>query len=390
MARSGVCPVQTVRTLLVTLVVLTSAPTAAEPFVVAGEAAPEPAERKPQPGRLDFVVGIYGGTLLPSNEHELYDSTQSFHSPYQSVAPKGGLRLGFFPLTFLGFEAEGGGAPVENERGESHTLFDLRGHAVLQIPWRVTPFVVAGGGLMGVDGETGGDVDEALHWGGGVKVYATPWMTVRVDARHIISSRQGPNSGNTDHFEATAGLGFVLFREDEVPDYVAAVEAPPSGAERARPAPAPEPQVVVVNRTLFVETVEPVRFGFDRAEVPDSFRPLLEKVIRLLAEREELDVVVVGHADAIGSPGYNQLLSERRAEAVAVFMVRRGVRRQRIRLRGEGEGLPIDSNDTDEGRARNRRTEITVVERRTQPEAAVVEARREDELPAPPPPTVNE
>ncbi|MEL6189081.1 MAG: hypothetical protein AAFU79_31045, partial [Myxococcota bacterium] len=71
--------------------------------------APEP---PPEPGRFDLEIGVFGGVFVPSSEHELYDSTQSFQSPYQSVGPKIGLlRLGFYPLPFLGVEGEGGYAP---------------------------------------------------------------------------------------------------------------------------------------------------------------------------------------------------------------------------------------------------------------------------------------
>lgn len=352
----------------------------------------------PQAGIAE--LGLYGGLLVPSEDHELYDSSQSFHSPYEAFGGRLGLRLGFFPLSYLGAEAEGGYTPIDNLRGERNHLYDIRGHAVVQLPYRLTPFLVFGGGLVGVDGARGGDVDAALHWGGGVKMYATPWLHLRLDGRHVISGAAGAGTGNTGHFEATAGLGITLFRP-EASDALAAVEPAPEPEPEPTPEATPEPEPVaaapepvtepepaqpvlepvVLERTLYVEAMEPVRFGFDSAAIPDGFRFELVEVVGLMLNRPELDVVVVGHADATGPAAYNQRLSERRAEAVASFLADRGVARDRIRTRGEGESSPVASNETEDGRARNRRTELTVVERRQSP-AGSVEARLD---PAPDP-----
>ena len=67
---------------------------------------------------------------------------------------------------------------------------------------------------------------------------------------------------------------------------------------------------------------------------------------------------VVGHADAVGSDTYNQGLSERRASSVASYMVSRNVLPARLFVAGQGERQPIASNDTEAGRAQNRRVEI--------------------------------
>jgi len=76
-----------------------------------------------------------------------------------------------------------------------------------------------------------------------------------------------------------------------------------------------------------------------------------------------LDVVIaVGHTDARGSDSYNQRLSERRAEAVKAYMLNQGIPAERVRTEGRGETQPVASNDTDEGRAKNRRVEVTVIQ----------------------------
>lgn len=356
-----------------------------EPYEADAFRIEERASLPPAPQPMTLVLGVLGGAFLPSSEHELYDSTQSFHAPFNEVAAKLGLRLGFFPFEFFGIEGEAGYAPTRNARSEDNHIFDVRGHAVIQYPWRVTPFLLAGGGLIGVEGIRGGDVDEALHWGGGLKFFLNSRVNVRLDGRHVVSSRLGRNTGNSDHFEVTAGVGVVLFREEEVPVYVAEAPPPSDGLDppprpaAAAPDPVPVPKpveapVVVVERTLYVESMDPVRFRFGSARLPAGFETILREVLNLMAERPELDVVVVGHADATGPAEYNLLLSERRAQSVAVFLVKRGIERPRIRVRGEGERVPVASNDTAKGRAKNRRTEITVIERRDNPD--LMEARR--------------
>lgn len=363
---------------------------AAEPSAERVESKASPRARpRPElaPSPMSLVVGLYGGAFLPSGEHELYDSTQSFQAPFNEVGPKVGLRAGFFPFSFLGVEAEGGYGAQRNQVGAHTDIYDMKGHVVAQVPWMISPFVLGGGGFLGARSRRGGDVDGALHWGGGVKVFATPWLDFRLDGRHVISGAEGPNSGNTDHFEVTAGLDVLVFRkEPDRPKQVVVVARPeppvavatPPEPVRPAPEPTPEPaspepvvEPVVLERTLYVEAFSPVQFKFDSASIPQGFLPILQEVIQIMVERPELDVVIVGHADATGSERYNQRLSERRAEAVAVFFVKRGVERPRIRVRGEGERIPIASNATRAGRARNRRTELTVVERREGAEKAL-------------------
>ena len=72
------------------------------------------------------------------------------------------------------------------------------------------------------------------------------------------------------------------------------------------------------------------------------------------------DLLIVGHTDQVGPASYNQSLSERRASAAATYLVGQGVARTRIGTRGMGESEPIASNDTELGRAKNRRVEVAI------------------------------
>jgi outer membrane protein OmpA-like peptidoglycan-associated protein len=69
--------------------------------------------------------------------------------------------------------------------------------------------------------------------------------------------------------------------------------------------------------------------------------------------------MIVGHTDAVGTDSYNQDLSERRSESAARYLESRGVQ-TRIQTRGRGELEPLDTNDSDYGRQRNRRVEVAI------------------------------
>lgn len=325
---------------------------------------------------------MFSGAFIASQNHELYDSTQSFQSPLNPFGLSLSLRAGYFPLSFLGAEVEGGFVPQGNERAESVNLFTARGHAVVQLPWRVTPFVLAGGGWLGVSSDTGGDIDPALHWGGGVKVYPVDWMSVRVDARQIWSASQGPGAGNTSHYELLAGISFTLWRAEEEPEPppVIFVEADPVDdvqpelmevpatieAARTMPTPPETPARVVA------ESLGRVHFAFGSAKLGPSAFPQLDLTAQMLEKHTELVVHIAGHTDAIGSDGFNLRLSRRRARAVVRYLVEAGVDPNRLKVFAYGESAPTATNKTPKGRAANRRCEIRVFDDRGNPLASNV------------------
>jgi outer membrane protein OmpA-like peptidoglycan-associated protein len=95
--------------------------------------------------------------------------------------------------------------------------------------------------------------------------------------------------------------------------------------------------------------------------VQPQFQATLDQVAQVLSQYNETYIDVYGHTDSTGSDAYNQQLSERRAQSVANYLEGRGVQSARIGTRGFGETQPIAANDTEEGRAANRRVEIRVV-----------------------------
>ncbi|MBQ5778541.1 MAG: OmpA family protein, partial [Paludibacteraceae bacterium] len=101
-------------------------------------------------------------------------------------------------------------------------------------------------------------------------------------------------------------------------------------------------------------------FDFDSNTLKKESFGELKRIIRFLAENPKANIELAGHTDSIGSREYNIKLSERRAKAVYEYMIKHGVPEDRISYKGYGPDLPIASNETDEGRAKNRRTEIRI------------------------------
>ncbi len=101
-------------------------------------------------------------------------------------------------------------------------------------------------------------------------------------------------------------------------------------------------------------------FAPDSADLNAAFGTVLDAVAVVLKKYEKTVIEVAGHTDSAGSHAHNQALSERRAAVVAAYLEKRGVQKTRIVAVGAGETRPVASNDTSDGRARNRRVELTL------------------------------
>lgn len=109
---------------------------------------------------------------------------------------------------------------------------------------------------------------------------------------------------------------------------------------------------------LRVRVSSEASFAFDRADIKPEFKPTLDKVAAVLRDDPNVRITIIGFTDSMGSEEYNQRLSERRAKATADYLISRGVSSSQIASKGLGESEPRASNDTEAGRAQNRRVEI--------------------------------
>jgi OOP family OmpA-OmpF porin len=105
-----------------------------------------------------------------------------------------------------------------------------------------------------------------------------------------------------------------------------------------------------------------VLFDLNSAEVKSEAYPMLNESVLILKKNPNLKVEIDGHADSTGAAAYNMTLSEKRAEAIKAYFVSRGIDPNRLTTKGFGITKPAASNKTKEGRAKNRRVELTPVQ----------------------------
>jgi outer membrane protein OmpA-like peptidoglycan-associated protein len=101
-----------------------------------------------------------------------------------------------------------------------------------------------------------------------------------------------------------------------------------------------------------------VTFDTSSYAIKPSFAPVLDQLAQTLQQNPEVVAAVVGHTDSTGSPAYNQTLSVNRAQSVTGYLAQRGIAPQRLSATGMGQNQPIGDNNTEAGRAANRRVEI--------------------------------
>ncbi|MES2642354.1 MAG: OmpA family protein [Myxococcota bacterium] len=111
----------------------------------------------------------------------------------------------------------------------------------------------------------------------------------------------------------------------------------------------------------FTGTIDGIVFAHDSAEILPESEPVLAAAAAVLREYPDVRILILGHTDAVADDAYNLTLSRARAEAVATWIGAHGVDPARLTADGLGETRPVDSNETDEGRARNRRVEFAIV-----------------------------
>lgn len=103
-----------------------------------------------------------------------------------------------------------------------------------------------------------------------------------------------------------------------------------------------------------------VLFAYNKSDLTPEARSELDSLMPKLQSADVVSVKVVGHTDSQGSDAYNQKLSERRASSVAAYLLSRGLAPNKLTSEGRGETQPVADNDTEEGRAKNRRVELHI------------------------------
>jgi OmpA-OmpF porin, OOP family len=175
------------------------------------------------------------------------------------------------------------------------------------------------------------------------------------EAEHILIGNFSDDANTKFEMSGPDGYNYAYYYVDDVvvkkvPPY-AVVPVKPDDLTR---------NPLIVGQTVPLKNIY---FAFDKDELlPRSFVEL-HKLLKIMRDNPTMQIEIVGHTDSLGQDKYNLDLSRRRAQAVATFLTTEGIAAKRMKARGEGEAKPIAPNDTDEGRAQNRRVEFVVTKK---------------------------
>jgi len=120
-------------------------------------------------------------------------------------------------------------------------------------------------------------------------------------------------------------------------------------------------EVIKTDEGIIVKFDSGILFDFDKTDLKADAKTNIAKLVENLNSNPNTDILVIGHTDNKGTDSYNQGLSERRAKSVKSYAVSQGLAGRRIKTEGKSFHEPIADNDTEAGRAENRRVEIVIV-----------------------------
>ncbi|MFK7975124.1 MAG: OmpA family protein [Halioglobus sp.] len=248
------------------------------------------------------------------------------------------------------------------------TTWQLGGLYYIGAPAKVRPYLAFGAGEIELEADQFDTVETTLNAGGGVRWMFNDRVGARIDSRAIYSV----DESDTD-FLVSASLSFYLGDVAAAAPAAALVAAGPVDSDgdgvmddrdRCPDTPAGT-RVDADGCPLAVAQVASVKlkvnFAYDSSAVQTQYFDDLSELATFLKRFEDVQVEVEGHTDSQGSADYNQGLSQSRAQAVVNHLVNtHGIERSRLMPRGYGESRPVASNETEAGRAENRRVMATL------------------------------
>ncbi|EJM15695.1 outer membrane protein/peptidoglycan-associated (lipo)protein [Pseudomonas sp. GM21] len=151
----------------------------------------------------------------------------------------------------------------------------------------------------------------------------------------------------------------VFDRRDRCPDTPADTPVEHHGCPRPQyPGGVTEP--VVQAEVITLSDAGDVLFATNQSDLTPAAKSQLDALMTRLQGADVSSIKVVGHTDNVGTDAYNQTLSERRANSVADYLLSQGVAPNKVSSEGKGESEPVAENDTEEGRAKNRRVDLHI------------------------------
>ena len=151
----------------------------------------------------------------------------------------------------------------------------------------------------------------------------------------------------------------VFDRRDRCPDTPADTPVEHHGCPRPQyPGGVTEP--VIESQVITLSDAGDVLFATNQSDLTPAAKSQLDALMSRLQGADVASIKVVGHTDNVGTDAYNQALSERRANSVADYLLSKGVAPNKVSSEGKGESEPVAENDTEEGRAKNRRVDLHI------------------------------
>jgi OOP family OmpA-OmpF porin len=172
---------------------------------------------------------------------------------------------------------------------------------------------------------------------------------------------QCPNDAeDKDGFEDDDGCPDKDNDGDGVVDYPTPDDKCPNEAARTPDGCPQKYQLIVVTKDK-IELKQTIYFAYRKADIKPVSFPLLDEVAQAMADNPAIKVRIEGHTDSKGPDSFNLKLSQKRAESVRAYLIKKGVAADRMEPKGFGETVPIADNRTQEGRDQNRRVEFVIV-----------------------------
>ena len=352
-------------------------------------------------------VGVFGGVHFYNKDHGLSRDVGDSTGTSPDTGGAFGFRLSYNPNKWIGVEGEGLISPTRTRNDSTRDIIlGYRAHLIATFihTGYVRPFVVAGYGALSAfpgkfnadDGQRlprGRDTDGMIHVGVGAKFPITDMFGLRFDARGMAPGAIASSImkvGTETHY---GGPDFELLLTGYM-GFGGEKPAPAPALPPPSPAPAPvvdkdtdgdgipdsidkcpnEPETVngyqdddgcpdelPAALKKFTGVIEGIHFKTKSAEITKDSFSVLDKAVAMLLEYTDVRLEIGGHTDNVGKAEFNMELSQKRAESVKTYLVGKGVQADRLTSVGYGMDKPLTANKTAADKAKNRRTEFTLL-----------------------------
>jgi OOP family OmpA-OmpF porin len=306
---------------------------------------------------IDTMIGrnlILGSSLFNDQADSGFGLNANFR---HYMSDEWSVALGYHYLDFVDVETK------------DHALYVISSYEMIYEEF--IPYVTGGLGVAKVSNDPNSYSKFAMHAAIGVRKYLNKnvKLNVALNLHHIPENNDMDNSQMV--LSPMIGATFFFGHDDE-PEYVAPKVTAPldqddDGVTDDQDQCPNTPKATVVNylgceKDKDINISLDVKFELGRADVDETYVGDLDRLALVMKKNTDLKIEVQGHTDNSGTDSYNMTISQKRADSVASYLIRKhGIGTERIKSKGYGPRVPIASNETRMGRKRNRRVEAKLM-----------------------------